>query len=64
MKIQFDKTCNIEDVDGFMAWFEYQGDASIFTALGSNDAPQPNTNIHPLTSGTTNEHGDFLISFL
>jgi hypothetical protein len=47
-----------------MAWFEYQGDASIFTALGSNDAPQPNTNIHPLTSGTTNEHGDFLISFL
>jgi hypothetical protein len=38
-----------------MALFEYQGDASVFIASGSNDTPLPDTKLHSLTSGTTNE---------
>jgi hypothetical protein len=37
-----------------MAPFECRGDTSIFTASGSNDTPLPDTEIHPLASGTTN----------
>jgi hypothetical protein len=38
-----------------MALFEYRGDTSVFTASSSNDTPLPDTKIHPLTSGTTND---------
>jgi hypothetical protein len=36
----------------FMTWFEYRGDASVFTASLSDDITLSDTNSHPLRSGT------------
>jgi hypothetical protein len=55
MQIQYDETCNTEHAEDFMAPFKYQGDTYVFTETGSIDAPLPDTKIHPLTSGTTND---------
>jgi hypothetical protein len=38
-----------------MASFEYREDSFVFTVLGSNDAPLPDTKIHTLNSETVND---------
>jgi hypothetical protein len=53
MQNQYDKMCNTERVEGFMAPFEYRGDASVSTTSSSNDASLLDTKLHPLTSGRT-----------
>jgi hypothetical protein len=35
--------------------FEYQADTSVFIVSGSNDAPLPDTNRQPMTSGIAND---------
>jgi hypothetical protein len=53
VQITYDEPCSNERVKGFLTSLKYRGDASIFTASDSNDAPLPDTKLHPLTSGTT-----------
>jgi hypothetical protein len=38
-----------------MARFDYRGDAFVFIASGSNDAPLLDMNSQPMTSGTLND---------
>jgi hypothetical protein len=54
-QIQYDEACNSECKEGFMASLEYRGYASLFTTLGSNDAPLSDTKLHPLSCGTVND---------
>jgi hypothetical protein len=53
----FDETCcdPKKQMQSLMARFEYRGDASGFTLLGSIDTPLLDTNNQPKTSGTTND---------
>jgi hypothetical protein len=58
-QIQYNEACNSGCAEGFMMPSKYRGDASVFIALGSNDASLLDTKLHPLTIGTANDYSSW-----